>query len=745
MLVLLLKQKKDGLSFGLDGRAAGRPYKLNGPVLSKGPLPKNGIMQAIRYCGSKNSELACVTNGNEWIIFRGSRLCDGKDTLSGMAFIFPTLDSIKENFVPFFDLLGRPRVEKFVFRALFQEAEGKPIRARAFSRTLRPVDGYRLLNKSALSQDVDRVMAAFFRKISGDDDPEMLAKCFVTTKESQIADEKLARITDDLFSKVQIIDTNEALGLRQVLERVKETSRNEFVLLFGTKGSGKSTFIDRFFRHVIKRDLKDQCIIVRLDVGKNSGEISSLINWLNEKLLNFLESDLFGDYGPTYDELQGMFFDEYTRRFRGPFKHLYDTDKPQFKRDFGIFIETVRNNKPKDYIERLLKNIVLSRRKVPCLIFDNTDHFSIEFQEAVFQYARSIYESVICLVIIPITDKTSWQLSQQGALQSFDNESFFLPTPLPKTIIAKRITFLEERLSSEKKEKGSGYFLEKGIHLSFENLKGFVSSLQHIFLDSGNISRWIGNLANNDVRRCLRLSRELVASPYLRVDELVKTFMSGNTANVSEMNIKRAIIRRSYNFYPTGVNEFVQNVFALNTEIDSTPLITLRLLRLLRDAKHHDVGGLEDYITTEQVFDYIQYIGIDRSSTMLCLDAMLKTGLCYSYDPTIDDIKDTKKIQLSPSGLQHLHWGSWDETYIGSMLQVTPIENEEIFDKLKMSNGEGKKDRWLFAIKTFIEYLINEDDVYVNNIDHPSYEGQLKLKRSFQKKLRSLQERIART
>jgi predicted type IV restriction endonuclease len=94
---LIVEAKKDSVSLGLSNRAAGRAYKLSGPVLSQSPQPKGGILQAIRYCGAKNAELACVTNGKEWVIFRGSRLGDGKDTLDGMAFVFPSLDSIKDN------------------------------------------------------------------------------------------------------------------------------------------------------------------------------------------------------------------------------------------------------------------------------------------------------------------------------------------------------------------------------------------------------------------------------------------------------------------------------------------------------------------------------------------------------------------------------------------------------------------------------------------------------------------------
>lgn len=145
----------------------------------------------------------------------------------------------------------------------------------------------------------------------------------------------------------------------------------------------------------------------------------------------------------------------------GNWNKLYERDKDQFKIDFGKHIEERRETRPSEYIKRMIGDITKSRLKVPCLVFDNTDHYSIEFQETVFQYARSIYEREICLVIVPITDKTSWQLSQQGAIQSFENEVLYLPMPKPKKIIEKRIEFIQKELLQPVSKKEDIFLTEE--------------------------------------------------------------------------------------------------------------------------------------------------------------------------------------------------------------------------------------------------------------------------------------------
>jgi len=187
---LVVEAKRDSRELGLEDRSTGRAYKLNGPVFNS-QAAKEGIEQAIRYCGQKNAELACVTNGHEWIIFRGSRLGDGRDTIDGMAFVFTSLSTIHSAFALFYDLLSYEAVAEFRYRAHFQEAEGRPIRALTFRKSLRSPQSRRPLTHNKLSNDLERVMTSFFRRLTGDEDPDMLVKCFVTTKESQIADEKL--------------------------------------------------------------------------------------------------------------------------------------------------------------------------------------------------------------------------------------------------------------------------------------------------------------------------------------------------------------------------------------------------------------------------------------------------------------------------------------------------------------------------------------------------------------------------
>jgi AAA domain len=380
-----IEAKKDGIDFNIEHSYSGRAFNLSGPVFNDKAI-QEGIDQAIYYAAYKGIELSCLTNGKCWIIFRSNRLGDGKDVLAGKGFVFSSLESVKKEFKLFYELLSPEGINDLRYRALFQEAEGAEIRLKDFSQSIKSELEIKVLERQTYSHDIDRVMNEFFSRLSGDSDPDMLRECFVETRESQNADQELCRISDDLIRRVRSLETKQAEALTELIEKVKSTNRHEFVILMGTKGAGKTTFIDRFFENVIPDELKTQCIVVRINLGISDGNHQTIIEWMNQTLLEECEKVLYKGK-PKYEEIQGMFYFEYERLSEGNWNKLYEKDKEQFKIDFGKHIEERREKRPNEYIKRMIGEITRSRFKVPCIIFDNADHFSIDFQEKVFQYA----------------------------------------------------------------------------------------------------------------------------------------------------------------------------------------------------------------------------------------------------------------------------------------------------------------------------------------------------------------------
>lgn len=719
----IVEAKRQSRSFELENRDCGGAYKLSGAVF-RNPDAQEGIRQAIEYAAYKGCELACVTNGSEWIVFRANRIGDGLDVLDGKAFVFSSLECVRTNFQLFHDLLARTRVAKLVFRGTFQEAEGRIIRHPGFQKRLRVSESAVFLEQPAIIPTLDRIMTSFFQRMSDEHDKEMIELCFVETKESKAAEQRLLRLAEDLVGHIRALDTQSGVQLSDLLERARVTSINQFILLVGTKGAGKSTFIQRFFDLKLPKHLRGVCVPITVNLADSDGDETTVLDWLRRTLLAKAEAAL-GNHTPTWDELIGhMFFGEYQRWATGTMSHLHSSDKQEFKIQFGKHIESIRREQPVEYTRGLLRNFIKGRRQIPCLVFDNADHFSIEFQEKVFQFARSLFEQELCVVIMPITDKTSWQLSGQGALQSFESEALLLPTPTAKQVLERRIEFVLRKISEDSPRERGSYFVGKGIQVNVSDLTVFVRGLENIFLNSDNTAHWLGQLANQNVRRVLELSRDLVNSPHIGLDEAFKAYVVGSAVHIPDYKTRKALIYGRYDIYSADTSKYVHNVYSLNAELETSPLLGLRILQALRDGiiRHGDTKNR--FMAKAELVTYFQGMAVDRRVIALWLDAMLKKGLVLNYDPTYVDEAHATQIEISPSGDLHWFWGGGNYDYVFAMAEVTPILEERGYMEMERAHRSHGSGRFPDVISAFVEYLQREDSVHCITPDHESYRGQ---------------------
>lgn len=226
-----------------------------------------------------------------------------------------------------------------------------------------------------------------------------------------------------------------------------------------------------------------------------------------------------------------------------------------------------------------------------------------------------------------------------------------------------------------------------------------------------------------------------MASPHLQVDDLLKAYLVGTGLDLKKTHAQRALICGHYDTYPAGLHDFVQNLFALNEDLETTPLMGVRILRILADVPvtEHE-GALIDVETLEA---YCQGMNLEVRAVRLWLDVMLKSGLCLNFDPTVQDIDGAARLEIAPAGRQHLHLASAEFEYLGAMLQATPLLDEATFHNLQYAL---KRKQWRTAVATFVDYLVKEDRSYCSLPDHPAYDSQRRIVPA----LESVAERLRR-
>ncbi len=706
-------------------------FKISGSALSSAQA---GIKQARGYCVDHGVTFSVLTTGLEWIAFNATG--NGRSPDEGKAIVFPSLQCVHNNYAKFYDLFSKEGIYQGLYKLIIAEGEGLNINNS--DKLYKVTEDYSLtyLKKSILASDLDLIFNRFFSMMSGETDKDMLAQCFVESKESEETDRNLEKIAKSLISQIQVFGTSEGKELLGEIETALESRIGEFVLIIGNKGAGKSTFIDRFYKIIIGNDLRNKCLLIRIDMASSNGDINTINKWLTDKLKDQVEKEIFKHKEPDYDDLQGVFFNEYNRWRRAELKFLYDTDKNAFKIKFGEYLQKQINEEPYNYILNMLKFGITSRCMMPCLVFDNTDHFDQPFQEKVFQFAQSIHSSIFSFIICPITDKTVWQLSKSGPFQSYLTKSFYLPIPNTKEILKKRVSFIRNKIIEEDKQKGS-YFLQKGIRLSVSNLNAFAACIEEIFINTDYTSRTISWLCNHDIRRCLLLSRKIATSPWISIDELVNAYLSKDKLSIHLDTIRKAAIFGEYNSYNHEINEFILNLFSLEENKITTPLLKLSILRLLISIDVNSNNEMNSYVTIENIINYFEPMGISEHYIYAYIEQLLKYRLITPYDPTDDKIKSNLRVKITFSGKIHMEFAMSDSIYITSMSLVTGIRKHDLIDEIKLINStyhKSPKEKWLIIADKFIGYCINEDLIYASIPNNVAYESQQKLRHDLKKK-----------
>ncbi|MBN2321282.1 MAG: AAA family ATPase [Acidobacteria bacterium] len=704
-------------------------YLIGGAALKSA---SDGIKQARNYCADTGVQFAGLTSGFEWIGFLAVRP-DGKPPNIGKAIVFPDLNALKDNFALFYDLFSLEGILDHRYKVRINEAEGLQISQIEVLNSAVELSQIVLRSKSALAADLERVYRGFFSSMSGDNDPEMLAKCFVESKESREADLSLQKITQNLLNRIEVLSSGQATELQTQIRDAIETNRGEFVLIIGNKGAGKSTFIDRFFRLILDKPLRDRCVILRIDLADSNGDATKIVSWLTDKLRVTLEQELFQGSTPSYEELQGVFIKEYDRWRHGERKYLYENDKGNFKIQFGEWMAELATNKPDKYVPALLNHAVTARKLMPCLVFDNTDHFPQEFQESVFQFGQAIFRTTFSFIICPITDRTIWQLSKSGPLQSYETNALYLPVPSTKDVISKRINFIREKTTDEK-DNARSYFLSKGIRLKVDDISAFARCIEDLLVNEDYIARMIGWLSNHDIRRSLHIAQRIIISPVIKIDDLVKLYLSGRHRPISKIRVEQALIQGDYTFFNIQQSDYILNLFAINPDTITTPLLKLSILQLLRDKEFAVNDPTRSYISVNDIFNYFEATSVQLTTIKKHLIDLLQFRLIEPYNPTDMDIYEEQQVRITHSG--QIHWefvfGRDHLTYMTSMSVVTPIRDNGVVSHIQqMMKTHLDINSWKEIAATFVEYLLQQDETFMTLPTVSTYDSQ----RRFRKEL----------
>lgn len=702
-------------------------YKISGPVLKPAI---EGIRQAASYCHPLGIQLSVLTDGILWIVFL-PWVPDDSYT-ERQAIVFPSFDAVLNEFSLFYELLSREHLGKKTFRVIFDAIhENRLILDRQLTSPVLPSDN-RIVQKSGLSFDLEGVFDGFFSGLSGDDDADMLVDCFVETRESRIADFSLERLTKNVLGNIDPNERDVGAGLQTVVQSAVTGQRGQTVFIVGPSGAGKSTFLDRFFARTLAPEVREKCVVIKVDVLDATGDEAALLPWITEQSISAIEAALYDEGMPSWADLQGLYHLEYLRRLKGIDAALYDRDKAAFKEKFtGIVEEAVAKDR-EGYLRRLLTDTVKNRKRLPIFVVDNTDEFEISFKTKVFQYFQALRREVEhCLLIFPATDRSAWSFANTEIFNIYSSKSFFLPTPAPREVFNKRVEYMRTKKAKESaRAEGREYLTVSGIRLKIRNIEAFASVIESVFVNQDYPAKQVGEFSNYNMRKALGLAIRVITSSVLNLEDLVKSYITGEMVAPSPTAFASALVKGDYLYFKPGDEPLLFPIFQVDSAVVQSPLLNVRILTLLFDLNRAASSDDQRYMTVNSILAYFGVMSVPETSTQRALEGLLVSGLLEPYDLSMKSYSDDQRLAITHSGRAHLSFALNNPVFFEQLALTTKIPDSDTAAKIRGAalSSAPARTRHEQTRQLFATYICDEDQRYVNVPDQGEFRSQKALR-----------------
>ena len=674
--VLILEAKKSGDYFDIPNNKTNRAYKINGSISTVTNL-LNAINQVQHYCTETGCKYAAVSNGYQFVIFPAISI--GKPWREGFCVIYNSLDDIKANFGQFWNTLAYENVKDGSLISYIEKGKSVKKYKKILTEIHNPDQSWA---RNELYTYIQPYCDFVFSELLDETKTEVLKECYVYDRSSgPLTKEIKSYFTDKLpyfaerYKISQIYEDKVKAGKFQK-EFAKKSSKlgtGSMMVLLGGIGSGKSTFIHRFFKVVI---------------AKRENHLWFYIDFRNAPL----DSDEIENF--IFDKM----YDEYLRNYKDNLSNiLYDIS---FKVD-----ESDR----KEFFKSLF-NLSTYLRFSTTIIIDNIDQHEIKFQEKIFLTAHHIKDTLKTLTILALREETFVNSTKIGVFDAYYIQKFHISSPNFLSMIIKRINFTIKLIN----------YTEENVPK--ENLIKYLivikESLGKKNKQSRHLVEFIDSVSVGNMRESLRMFNNFIVSGNTNIKEIFYKYDTTGSYQLAYHQFLKSIMLGEYRYYAQD-RSHIMNVFDFDYSLTDSPFNVLRLLRYLdyRSNKRSEIGS--GYVQIDELIKIFESVSIKKEVVIDSLLRLSGFNLIEFDNQSRTDIKSAIYAKITASGKYYLENIIKEFVYLDSILIDTPISGLNCFEDLRKSVNDTDLDKRISRTSIFLKYLCECEKT--EHQEHPEY------------------------
>lgn len=678
--VFVVEAKKEGHYFTLPVSYLLRRRLQIGGAISKDKTIRKALIQTQGYCIAHGVRYGVITNGTQYIIFEAIRM--GDEWERGSCIVFYNLNDIVDHFNEFWNILSKDAVEK----NSFLEIVSRDIEEMSFAR---PVDNTIIKNARQPRNELYRYIAPIidyaFQEITDPDKQDMLKQCYVYEEAFADADRllksEMTREVPILYSIEElkkIVQDRKTSGVfqrdfyRNIQLLGKGYGEPILLLLLGSIGSGKTTFIHRFFNTVLTNAEKEKILWFYID-------------WRE---------------GPTsIDEIRSFLL----RRILDEFYSRYENIAQRLKSEF--YVEEIPPEM--DAVKQLFA-ILRALGFVLSLVVDNVDQHrssSPTFHENVFIETNSLTTELRIITIMTLREESYYKSSLTGAFNAYYIQKYIISPPDFVKLILHRLDYVLEKL--ELPEDQFKNFLRTNMEFGprLKDIRSFLRIIRDSFSrPKAEISEFMSRTSGGNMRRTLELFSNFLISGNTKIGEILYKYKRTGTYYIARHQLLKSIMLGEHRYYSEEAGHLI-NLFDFNVEYSNDHFLNLKILKYaeehLTNVSIHGRG----FTGINRLMKEASDILISPKAIEDSLIRLARHNLLMLDTRSREDVDTAQEFKITECGSYFLNRLCKFFVYLDLVSTDTPIADVDLVNDLRdMIDLTNLSDRFK-RTRMFLDYM----------------------------------------
>ena len=702
------------------------------------------INQIRNYAGDFGVNYGVITNGKQYIILRLYN-SDGTSWKENQCIIFNGIEDIENRFVEFYEALSKFSIINnggFIYDLPNNINPSFTI----FSKiTQKEKELIRNPLSSKITPIINNVFGEMFSSET-ESNEDFIDKCFVENKETKKNRDDIERLFSDVAPKLSNVIP--AINTSNIQKQIREEINNDEInlnsltppkpiVIIGSKGAGKSTFINHLFKFQTKENDLSNHFTTYLD-------LRDYFNTNNHFDANLICKSILENIYEKYEHidlhslniLKRIYLKEIKRNDKGIWLFDKENNEISYQQKIADFIAERQSNNL-GHLESISKYLIRDRRKRLIIIIDNADQFKDEVQEQAFLFAHSLSKTSYCGSVISLREGYYYKWRFSPPFDAYESNVYHITAPKYSEVLQKRLDYTLENLNVEdmeiEAENAKGYKVKINKQAVIEFLTSLKSSV--FSSDNNDIIDFLNQTTYPNIREGLRIFKLFLTSGHTKVEDYImreRFRVEDETHSTIPFHEFIKSIGLINKHYYNSKNSAIHNILLVNENSTDHFLNFYILKELLR--LYENEGNANRYISINTIYDLFSSFGYSIKTLRTAIIELINISLIDTDEVLTDidkkDIPDELNITITLKGYYYIKELCTRFHYFDLIIQDTPIFNEEyfkeIYSKFPLSNEEGKRSLTgrIECVKSFLKYIESCEQKQSNRLK--SYFGSFK-------------------